>query len=118
MKNCEERVNDYINANPRQSLMMLIMAGSLIWHTGTALVAFLVFAAAKIFEIKWWYVLGAGLLCAALGALFGGFDLNMHSLFSYGFTVNKIFWRYLLHNHPDTGFSFLLRYGSAYIASF
>lgn len=118
MKNFEDRFNDYINANPRQSLMMLIMAISLIWHTGTALVAFLVFAVAKIFEIKWWYVLGAGLLCVALGALFGGFNLDLHSIFSYGFIVNKIFWRYLLHNHPDTGFSFLLRYGSAYIASF
>jgi len=110
------RFDDFINAYPRQSLQLLLVAIFLFWQSMACVVGIILYAIMhKLCRIHWWVIL-------SVGALFGiiitgieyGSSFNLHNFIVHGFTLNLIFWKSLIAGKSWAGLSYLYHHGAAY----
>ncbi len=99
-----DKINDYINAHPRQCLLMLIMGIAFIWQSVVAVIAISLYALIKMYPpSRWWMVLMMGAILA-LTAIYCA-DSQWAQFLREGFNFNKVFWHYLLTNKLLYAFS-------------
>lgn len=118
--NEKNRFDEYINAHPRQSLQLLVIALCLIWQSpvcvlGVALYLIL----AKLCRLPWWGVLIMGLFVAAIimliDAYYASHLVNLYDYLAIGFALNKIFWKKLITCHGSCAFAYLYQYATSYL---
>jgi len=118
--NFDNRINQFIENNPKQSLQLLFIAICLVWMSGAALfglVLYLIFS--RVFTLQWWITLAIGALFA-LEAIFlnTGNGISIKSYLLNGFTVNLGFWKLVFIKTDFTPILYLLHYAGSYLFGF
>ncbi len=92
----ENKLEQYINAHPSESLQLLVIVFCLIWQSVACMLGLICyFIFSRYLRISWWIIFISGLFLIA-SAIFlqqGSFDIK---LFMYhGFQLNILFWKQL-----------------------
>jgi hypothetical protein len=88
-----ERLDDYINAHPKECLRLLVILGFSIWQTPVAICGIILYVIlVKRFATDWRIICLVSIIFALSAFLFH----SPYGLFSTGWIVNKYFWNALL----------------------
>lgn len=116
MSTFQDRFDAYIDAHPRESLFMAVIAVSVVWNTAVGLLALLIYVLAVwVAKIDWWYLLGFGIVCLLCGLLAHGLYWDVSIIIGNGWYINKNFWLYLYYDMPHHGFRYLFAHGWVYM---
>lgn len=121
MNKFEDRLNQYIDTHPKESLQLLILGFCLIWMSSAAVLGFISFVILKKqTKYSWWMILGIGSIVALMTVLmkFIMDDVSPESYLIFGFSINKYFWK-LFFTKPDmSALLFLFHYALSYTFGF
>jgi conjugal transfer pilus assembly protein TraD len=112
----EDRFNQYIENNPRQSLQIVVFMVTFVWLSPIAVLGLVLYIVLSNLEkVKWWMILGSGLMLTAIAILISGksIDVFVHE----GFFYNKIIWKYLYNNQPMTVLNIMFAYALNYVVT-
>ncbi len=119
MTSGEDKVNEYINSHPRESLWMFVFALMLIWQTIPALIALALYVVLfRILKFNQWIIIGVAILLAVEAVYLSQSYLSVHAGLTFikdGFKENKIVWKFMLSNQPYHAFSYAIYYGNLYL---
>ena len=105
----ENRLDDYIQAHPRESLRIVTIGIFVLWQSAVAFLGILCyFLISKCFRLSWWITLTAGVLTALSAVLFQQYYLHINFIefIHAGFIINITFWKHLF----ASGFSSAISY--------
>lgn len=98
MNTLDDRINAYIQANPRQCLQLVVVGICFIWMSIVCVFGLILyFILSKGARLAWWIILGAGLAMIMSLALIDSyllatvFNLKLHLI--HAFQVNKLVWK-------------------------
>jgi len=113
-----DKLNDYINSHPKESLAFLTIVLFFIWQSVTLIIALtLYFLSSRFYKLQWWVLLIMGLVIAAFTIVFERYYLSI-SLVQYikiGFKLNKIFWLEIFKGQILQAVLFIIKNGSNYL---
>lgn len=115
------KFDEFINNNPKESLQLVLTIICLVWQTPVGVLGGLIYLViSKILKMKWWILLSLGVVFA-LGSLAyyahtAKGVLSFNSYIAYGFLINKIFWKKAVTCHGWCSIQFLYRYDLIYLA--
>ena len=112
--------DEYIKSHPRESLQLLLMAIGMIWFTPVGVLAIALFVVlSKICKVRWWAVLGVGVLISLSIIAIDGYrssaQFNLSHYLNYGFRINVTCWKMLFAGHQVDAFNLLYQYGMGYL---
>src|SRR5580704_8451043 len=117
--NAEDKINDYINSHPRESLMCVMFALMLIWQTIPALIALVLYVVLiRLIQVNRWVVLVAAVLIAMEAIYLSQSHVSVNAFKAYlkfGFKENKLIWRFLFANQPLAALSYAIHYHYLYL---
>ncbi len=117
--NFDDKLNDYINKHPRESLFIVVMVLCLVWQSLVAVLALAIFIIfTRIVNVPRWALVSAGLLVALVVVLLQLNQLTTVEFLQQGFRYNFHFWKLLFQHQSSAAFSFLLHYEFIYSAGF
>lgn len=115
----EDRINDYINSHPRETLTLVAFALMLIWQMIPALVALILYVVLiRLMQINRMLVIGIAVLFAMEAIYLSQDHLTSIALINYlklGFKENKAVWHYLFLNQPLLALSYFIHYDFLYL---
>jgi len=117
--NFDDRVNEYINTHPRESLLLAVMGLCLVWQSLVTILGLAIYVCyIRIVNGPRWLLVTAGLIIALIAILLQLSQLTPLEFLQQGFRYNFNFWKLLFHHQASAAFSFLLHYESIYIVGF
>lgn len=121
--NNSDKLNDYINAHPRESLSLLFIGICLLWQSVAAVLGLVLYVILiRRLEVSRWVLLAVGTILALAAAYFSIANSPLHLTFplfvKQGFHLNFQFWRLIFHNRIEAAFVFLLKYEFLYTVGF
>jgi conjugal transfer pilus assembly protein TraD len=117
--NASDRFNDYINAHPRESLILVVLGLSLLWQSVAAILALVVYVLfIRVMNGPRWLLLAAGLMVALVALYLQASQSTMIGFMQYGFRCNFTFWKLLFQHQSNAAFAFLFHYEFIYIMGF
>jgi hypothetical protein len=96
-----DKINDYIQSNPRATLQFILIGAFLVWQSAAAILGvILYFVFTRCYRLPWWIILPAGVALAAMTILIQQYNFNIHfSQFVHeGFAINTSFWKLIFSN--------------------
>lgn len=115
----EDKFNDFINSNPRESLMIVIFILMLGWQTIPAVVAVILYIIFTwLLKVNRWWLMGAGFLVVLESVYLSQQHLSKLALAEFlqqGFSVNKTVWHYLFSDRPLAAITFSFNQGFYYL---
>jgi len=123
MNDFESKVNAYIQANPRQSLQLVLILLCLIWMSPVCLFGLILYLAlSRAAKVQWWLLLTVGFCMAVMmvmiDAKFSGRKMNVAQFMMEGFHWHAVFWKLLVTRSGSLAFIFLYKYMLSYVAGF
>lgn len=123
MNNFQDKFNAYINANPRQSLQLLLIVLCAVWMSPVCLLGLLLYAVlVRVLKIEWWLILPAGLLLVVATVYIDTHNavqyLDARAYLLRGFAWNKSFCKLLFTCSGWCALSFLFQYALSYLVGF
>jgi hypothetical protein len=122
MNHYEDKFNAYIQANPRQSLQLLLTVLFFVWMSSACdlgLILYLILA--KIARVQWWLILAVG-ACMAVSIMMinvhSGRHLDAAKFMIESFRWNLGFWKLLITYSSSSAFLFLYKYMLSYVIGF
>lgn len=114
----QEKIDDYINTHPRQSLELALIAVCLIWQSVVCVSGIILYVLlSRVVRIQWWLILVVGVLFAAVITLAAHYSVaHPQDYLVHGFMVNKIFWKKLLGGHGWLAWTYLYQNGMVYLS--
>lgn len=118
--NNQNKFDDFINAYPRQSLQLLLVAVCLIWQSVACVAGIILYILFfKMGRIEWWLLLITGLLFAVIIAIADSYPalsaFNFNEYLVHGFDVNKDFWKKIINGKGWVAWFYLYQQGSVYL---
>lgn len=117
--NEQNKLDNYINSHPRQSLQLFLIGICLIWQSVVCVMGVILYMLfAKLGRIQWWLLLVTGVLCAvAITAVDFYPELASFTLPKYiahGFSINFAFWKQIVTGKDLSAWIFLYQQGTVY----
>lgn len=118
-QNLGDKINDYINSNPRESLFIAVILVSLFIQTVVALVGVILYVIyQRWLKWPWWGLLTVGALLTSFGLLLGEFQPNLKWIIHHAFLINKAYWVTLNQYGIYDSMRLLLKYAIPYVVCF
>lgn len=120
MNNLENRFNAYIQANPRQTLQMVLTLICFVWVSPACVLGIILyFLFSKIAKVKWWVTLIVGVFLALFISVINMNqsvrDLNLVMFVADGFRLNSGFWKMLINHSGLSATNYLFQYMLSYL---
>lgn len=117
--NNRNKLNDYINAHPKECLSFVILGLVFIWQSVALLIALAVFFLyIRVMNGPRWLLFIAGVILALAAVYLQPNHATSFEFMRHGFQHNLYFWKLLFRNNVDDAFSFLFHYEFFYIIGF
>ncbi|OGT41396.1 MAG: hypothetical protein A3F13_05325 [Gammaproteobacteria bacterium RIFCSPHIGHO2_12_FULL_40_19] len=123
MSQFDDRINQFIDNNPKQALKIAICVICFVWSSPVCLLGLAAyFVVTKMLRLQWHMTLGCGVLFSLAAVipylLFHVPHLTLQAYFLESFRFNKIFWKLLFTCQGACAFTFLAQYALSYILGF
>lgn len=116
-----DKLNDYINAHPRESLSLVFIGICLLWQSVAAILGLTIYVIfIKRLEVSRWVILSVGIMLA-LAAIYFGINSSYQEIplfIKQGFHLNYYSWRLLSQNRQEAFFRFIWNDEFLYILGF
>src|SRR5579885_241966 len=117
--NTEDKINDYINSHPRESLMIVTFCLMMIWQTIPSLMTIILYVVLiRLSEVNRWVVITMACLIALEAIYLSQHNLSSNALAVFlkmGFKENKQVWHFLFTNKPQSALNYPLQYDYLYL---
>lgn len=116
----ENKLDDFINEYPRQTLQLFIIAVCVVWQSVVAVIGVVLYLILiKYYRLKWWQLLPIAVGVAAIVLFVEQYCADAHvglsGIIKQGFSFNHIFWTQLLKGKVTNAFQFLYQYDIYYL---
>lgn len=118
-----DKLNDYINAYPRETLSLVVVLAAFVWQSAAAFLGVVLYLIlVRVFRLSWWLILGIGVVIAVGAVFFQQYYLFAHvSIAEFvhkGFELNFAFWQSWFASGVGKAFLFLCRDTMNYVIGF
>lgn len=115
----DDRLNDFINTHPRESLWAVAFVLMLVWQTIPALIGLILYVVLiRLLKINRWLVMVLAGVFALQAVYLSQHHLNAFAFTSYlklGFSENKQVWKLLLANNPIGALNYTFHHDFLYL---
>lgn len=123
MNNLENRFNAYIQANPRQSLQLILILLCFVWMSPVCVLGLILYLViSKVARVQWWLILAIGFCMAAvimmINIKYSARNMDATMFMMEGFHWNVGFWKLLITYSASSAFIFLHKYMLSYVTGF
>ena len=116
-----DRINQFIEKNPKLTLQLVILVICSFWMSGVAVLSIILYVIlAKVVKIQWWQILSMGALLALVIVLESTYSdgVTLKSYLLAGFTINKVFWKLVFTKTDFTPIIYLFHRADTYLLGF
>jgi len=120
MNQVENRFNQYIENNPKQSLQLLLIGLCSIWMSSVAALGFILYLIlSRVIKAPWWLILTIELIFV-LEVIFlnTGDGIAIKSYLLSGFKINLGFWKLLFNKADFSPVIYLYHQAGSYLFGF